>query len=214
MRVRLAVLATLSLGLAGLALDMSRSAPRGAGSNHISPVVFPSEVPAGGTLCEPVTGVPAEAASAQLLIGTYGRPVPAIRLSFLTAGGRPVAYGSLVRRGPQGTLAIPLEHAKGAGPATRACLRIGAHARVAVAGEGVAPGPGSETLNGKPHAGLFALAYERPGRETWWQLLPTLVKRFGLGKASFFGDWTLPFLALLLVGVWTATVRLLLRELK
>ena len=37
--------------------------------------------------------------------------------------------------------------------------------------------------------------------------------RFGLGKASFFGDWTLPAVALLLLGVWVGTVRLLLREL-
>jgi hypothetical protein len=40
-----------------------------------------------------------------------------------------------------------------------------------------------------------------------------LTRRFGLGKASFFGDWTLPVAALLLLGVWVATVRLLAREL-
>jgi hypothetical protein len=34
-----------------------------------------------------------------------------------------------------------------------------------------------------------------------------------LGKASFLGEWTLPVLAVLLLGVWIATVRLLAREL-
>ena len=44
-------------------------------------------------------------------------------------------------------------------------------------------------------------------------VLPTLSRRFGLGKASFFGDWTLPVVALILVGLWVAVARLLVREL-
>ena len=55
--------------------------------------------------------------------------------------------------------------------------------------------------------------YLRPGSESWWQLLGVLDERFGFGKATFFGDWTLPVAALLLLGVWVATVRLLIREL-
>ncbi len=54
--------------------------------------------------------------------------------------------------------------------------------------------------------------YLRPGRESWWQLLGTLDQRFGLGKASFFGDWTLPVMALLLLGIWIAAARLLAKE--
>ncbi len=40
-----------------------------------------------------------------------------------------------------------------------------------------------------------------------------LDERFGLGKASLFGDWTLPAMALALLGVWIAAVRLLAKEL-
>jgi hypothetical protein len=57
------------------------------------------------------------------------------------------------------------------------------------------------------------MLYFRQGGETWWQLLPTLTRRFGLGKASLFGDWTLPAVALLLLVVWIGTARLVVREL-
>jgi hypothetical protein len=59
----------------------------------------------------------------------------------------------------------------------------------------------------------MAVVYLRPGRESWWQLLPTLSRRMGFGKALFFGTWTLPVAALLLLGLWIAVGRLLLREL-
>jgi len=74
-------------------------------------------------------------------------------------------------------------------------------------------GPGSEQVAGVPQPGRISVVYLRPGSESWWQLLPTLSQRFGLGKASFFGDWTLATVALLLLGVWVGTVRLLRREL-
>jgi hypothetical protein len=68
-------------------------------------------------------------------------------------------------------------------------------------------------VDGSQQPGRISLLYLRAGSETWWQLLPTLARRFGLGKASFFGAWTLPLAALLLLGVWVSAVRLLLREL-
>jgi hypothetical protein len=75
-------------------------------------------------------------------------------------------------------------------------------------------GPGgTEVVNGQRQPGDISLLYTRQGSESWWQLLPTLVTRFGVGKASFFGDWTLPVIAFLLLAVWAAVVRLLLREL-
>jgi hypothetical protein len=64
-------------------------------------------------------------------------------------------------------------------------------------------------VDGKPQPGRIDVVYLRPGRESWWQLLPTLDQRFGLGKASFFGGWTLPALALALLCVWIAAARLL-----
>jgi hypothetical protein len=73
--------------------------------------------------------------------------------------------------------------------------------------------PIAEVVDGSQQPGRISLLYLRAGSESWWQLLPTLSRRFGLGKASFFGAWTLPLAALLLLGVWVSAVRLLLREL-
>jgi hypothetical protein len=106
---------------------------------------------------------------------------------------------------------IPLTQSSDLPLASRACLHVSGTAKVALAGE---YGPGNpETIDGKPQAASISLIYLRRGRESWWQLLPTLDTRFGLGKASLFGDWTLPVLAALLLAVWAATIRLVWREL-
>ena len=58
------------------------------------------------------------------------------------------------------------------------------------------------------------MLYLRAGEESWWQLIPTLSERFGLGKAPLYGAWSLLLAALLLLGVWIAVFRLLARELR
>jgi hypothetical protein len=212
-RVRVVLAVSLTLALGAVALDMSGSAPRTAGSNHVSPSVFAATVPPHGELCEPVVPVPSDAARVQLLIGTFGRPVPVLDVRYLDASGAVVASGRLAAGGREGLVTIPLSESRGAELATRACLRVGGSSKVVFGGEGGPVSAGSEVVNGAPQGGLVSLLYLRSGSESWWQLLPTLARRFGFGKASLFGDWTLPVLALLLAGVWFAAARVLLREL-
>lgn len=209
---RLALGLALALVLAVLALDMSGSAPRGAGSDHNNPAVFAATVPGGGTLCQPIVPLPGDVARAQLLIGTYGHPVPALQLTFSGAGGA-VAGGALPAGGKEGTVVIPV-HRTGSALASSFCLHVGGRSSVALGGEGGPIGASSELVNGVAQGGRVSLLYLRAGSESWWQLLPSLDHRFGLGKASFFGGWTLPVLALMLLGVWIAAVRLLLRTLR
>lgn len=209
---RLALGLALALVLAVLALDMSGSGPRSAGSDHNNPAVFAATVPGGGTVCQPIVPLPVDVARAQLLIGTYGHPVPALALSFSGAGGA-VASGSRGAGGAEGTVTIPVHRVSG-GVASSFCLHVGGRSTVALGGEGGPIGASSELVNGVAEGGRVSLLYLRAGNESWWQLLPSLDHRFGLGKASFFGDWTLPVLALLLIGVWIAAVRLLLRSLR
>jgi hypothetical protein len=216
------------LALAALVLDMSGSAPRGAGSDHNNPAIFAAVVPGGGTLCQPIVGLSGDAARAQLLIGTYGHPTPALRLSFTDAGGATLAAGSLPAGLPEGLITIPFHHLTGppthppppgaggggGGEVNRFCLTVGGHTNVALGGEGGPIGPSSELVDGAAQGGRVSLLYLRAGSESWWQLLPALDRRFGLGKAGFFGDWTLPFAALALACVWGLVIRLLLRELR
>jgi hypothetical protein len=212
-RVRVVLAVALVLALGAVVLDMSGSAPRTAGSNHIGTPVLAATVPPRGELCEPVLPPPSDVARVQLLIGTFGHPVPALDLRYLDASGATVAHGHLAAGGIEGLVTLPLQQSRGVGGATRACLRVQGPSKIALGGEGGPASAASEKVDGVPEGGLVSLIYLRSGSESWWQLLPTLARRFGLGKAPFFGEWTLPVLVLALAGVWFGATRLLLREL-
>ena len=175
----------------GLAVDMSRSAARTAGSDRVSPQQFSAIVPGGGVVCQPIQGLPYDAARARILIGTYGRALPPVGLRFLDASGATVAT-SFVAGGRQGYVTFPLTRVPGAGAATKACLHVGGGYHDAIGGNGAGLDAGSELVDGRPQPARITIFYVRRGSESWWQLLPVLDLRFGLAKAPWFGRWTLP----------------------
>lgn len=210
--VRVVLAAGVVIVIAVLVLEMSRSAPRTAGSDHVATPVFSAALPHGGVVCQPVEPPPEAMAAVRLLMGTYGRPVPALAVRFLSVAGVTVSRGTLAPGAREGYLTVPMRRTGELSDAASVCVRVGGASRVVLAGE---RGPGgTETINGKPAPGVISLDYLRPGSESWWQLLPTITTRFGLGKAPFFGDWTLPVMALLLVALWVGTLRLLSGELR
>jgi hypothetical protein len=212
-RVVLAVGVLLVIGL--FVREMSGSASRGAGSDRIRPDTFSVILPAGGTLCETVGPLPDDAARASVLIGTYSRPMPSIDLRFLNAAHQVVASGHLPPGAPanQGYVMVPLHRTGPAISVATACLHVGGSAHYAIGGESGPVTPISAVVNGKQESGSISIFYYRAGSESWWQLLPTLDQRFAFGKATFFGSWTLPVMALLVIVVWIGAVRLLRREL-
>jgi hypothetical protein len=191
---------------------MSGRAPRTAGSDHVSALIFAAAIPGDGTLCQAMGALSADAARVQMVIGTYGRPVPPLVIRFEAENAELVARG-LLTGAREGPVTIPLTHISAARPSTRACIHVNGNTKVVIGGEGVPVSAGAELVNGRQRPGRISLLYFRSGNESWWQLLPTLSTRFGLAKTPIFGDWTLPFVALMLLGVWMGTVRLLLREL-
>jgi hypothetical protein len=212
-RVRLVLGVALAVVAGALILDASGHAVRGAGSDHSSPTVFTPTVPPGGVVCQPAAFLPDDAARVQILVGSFGRPVPDLRLRFLDAGNTEIATGHLPAGAREGIVTIPLRHAHAARTATSVCITAGRTSPIALGGETGPINPSSEQIDGRQQPGRISLLYFRPGAESWWHLLPELTRRFGLGKASFFGDWTLPVAALLLLSVWVAAIRLLAREL-
>jgi hypothetical protein len=213
-RVRVVLAVALVAAVGALVLDMSRAAPRTAGSDHTASVGFVATLEAGQELCQPGMVLPGDTGRIQVLIGTYGAPVPALGTRFLAANGALVARGAIAAGAAQGEVTVPVSYPHGTTVAGSLCLHVGAGAgKTVIGGDVFNPGSDSEQVDGKPQPGRIAVAYVRPGSESWWELLPTLSTRFGLGKASFFGDWALLAAALALLGVWVATVRLLLREL-
>lgn len=211
MRLRVALAVALLCVLGVFALEMSGSAPRLASTNHVDAREFVATIPPHGTLCQPGVLLPPEAASVQTLIATYHRPVPTLAISFV-ARGRTVTSGRLSAGAKQGYVTVPLHYPHGPTLAGTLCIRMDNGHRIVVGGEPFAVSPSTERVDGQPQAGSIAISFMRPGSESWWQLLPTLIGRFTYGKSAFFGDWTLPLAALLLLLVWIATIRLLAGE--
>lgn len=209
---RAVIVAGVLLIIGTLALDMSGSAPRLAGSNGIRVEVFSTVAPGGATVCEVVGALPRGTGGAKLLIGTYNRPLPLVRIRFLDASGSAVALGD-VRGGRQGYVSIPLRRRGAFSAAKRACVRIGGHFGIALGGIRAASKPVDEVIDGSPAPGLFSIYYLRADSQTWWQFLPLLDLRFGLGKAPFFSRWALPVVAGLALLVCAGAIALLWREL-
>jgi hypothetical protein len=213
-RVRVVLAIALLLTAGALALDMSGRAPRIAGTDHVDPLVFAATVPGGHELCQPGMVLPPDAASLSMLVGTFGRPVPPLAVRFLDQRGALVARGSPAPGTREGRVTVPLSRTRGAAVGGTLCLANRGRTQIVLGGESVAAGVGSVRVDGRVLPGRIGVAYLRPGRESWWHLLPTVDERFGLGKASFFGDWTLPAVALALAGVWAYALWLLVRELR
>lgn len=201
------------LTVAVLVWEMSGAAPRTAGSNRLSPVVLAASVPGKGVLCQPVGPLPPDAARVRMLVVPHGPP-PALGAVFTDAAGAIVAAGKAPAGALAGKVTIALNRTPGARPASNFCLYVGSSTAVDLGGERGPINRDSERVNGKQQAGDISLIYLRRGSETWWDLLPVLTRRFGLGKASIFGTWTLPAVAALVLCVWVGTVRLLARELR
>ena len=202
MRVRVVLGVACALVVGALVLEMSGAAPRIADTDHLNPVGFFSSMQGGQELCQPQMLLPGDAQRVQLLLGTYGPPVPALAVRFLDTDGRVVSRGRIPAGAPQGTAVNG-----------SLCVRAGGTRKLVIAGDIVVPGPAADEVQGKLEGGRMAVTYLRPGRESWWQLLPTLSERMGFGKAPFFGTWSLPVAALLLLGLWICVGRLLVREL-
>ncbi len=212
MRVRVVLAVALALVAGALVLDMSGRAPRMAGTDHTSPVGFVATLHSGQELCQPGMVLPGDTQRVQVLVGTYGPPVPELTTRFLGSGSRLLAEGRLPAGAAQGDVTIPISYLQGGSVGGTLCIAVKGGKKTVLGGNAFTAGPDSEQIAGAPQPGRITVLYLRPGRESWWQLLPTLSRRFGLGKASFFGDWTLAAAALALLGVWVATVRLLWRE--
>jgi len=202
-----------AVAVGALAINMSGAAPRIADTDHLNPVGFFTSMLGGQEMCQPQMLLPDDAQRVEVLIGTYGYPVPALAVRFIDSAGKLVAGGYIPPGSSQGNVAVPVAYPHGRTVNGRLCIHAGGHRKLVIAGDIVVPGPAADNVQGRVEAGRIAVVYLRPGRESWWQLLPTLSRRMGFGKAPFFGTWTLPAAALLLVGLWIGVGRLLVREL-
>jgi len=188
--------AGLALLLVAVAVTLAQSAPRSAGSNSVPRLTAVTTLAGADRHCQAAETVPADTGALRLLIGTYGRPAPAIRVTVRRSGGRPVTSGALPDGGREGQVDIPVRHVESSKPGVRVCISVAGGGRTVLYGS-------SDRVH---------LEWLRPGAESWLALLPTVTHRFALGKWNPLGSLLLPALALLLVAAWVASARLVLRE--
>lgn len=182
-----------------LALVLGDSERRQAGSNYVPEFAEALTLTGTEEHCQGRQVVPKDAAALRLLIGTYGRPSPTLRVR-VRADGSPVSRGELPAGGPEGHVVV------GVTPVDRTIS--GAIVCVSVQ----APKSRRTVLYGT--LGEVRFEWLREGRESWFELLPTVVHRFALGRANPIGGWLLPFAALLLALSGALALRLMLRELR
>lgn len=219
-RVRIALGLAIVATLVGLAVNMSGSAPRLAGDDHVRwpAILLGDAVNGGGRVC--VTGLilPDDAERMVMTIGNVvAAPFPLARITArFSAAGRTVTSGVLrVGATPGEFVSIPLRYPHGASVVGTLCLHVGGHRALHFGGEPVPIAAQSgTTVDGVAQTARPSILYYRPGSESWWQLLGALDFRFGLGKSPIFGDWTLPLLVLAMAALGLGVVRLLVRELR
>ena len=210
MRVRVVLGVALALVAIAVVVALSQRGDRRAGTNLVPVMGVPVELPGGGRACQ-VTRLVDDAQRVELFVDAGGRRAPALAVTFAGPDGATVARGHRPAGAAQGAVVVPLDRrVNGNQLSATFCVRNEGGRRIALGGAPTAP-DAAATVGGRPAGGVVAIAYLRPGRESWWDLLPTIASRFGVGKAPWFGAWTLPFATLLLLGAWGGAIRLLLR---
>jgi len=208
MRLGLVAAVAVSLVLVGLAVVLTPSQPRLAGSNGVTPAAFTVVVPAGATVCQEGQTVPAGTGALRFLAGTYdlpGGPV-AVRIQTagrtVTAGARSAAFGN-------GELVVPVRRvAEGVSPA-RVCLRNGGRGRLALAG---LPNPGAgPVVAGRPQDGPATIEFLRAGNRSGWALIPSVAERAGRARGGLTSGWAFWGALVLLAAAWGVAIAVVVR---
>jgi len=194
--VRAVVAGGFALLLVALAVTLLQSSPRSAGSNYVTELEEVAKLRGADRRCQDDESLPADTGALRLLIGTYGRPAPDLRVVVRRPGGQVVTSGALPGGGPEGHVDIPVRELDGGEGGVRVCVVVGEGGRTVLYGS----------------AGRLHLEWLRPGSESWLELLPTVAHRFALGRWNPLGSLLLPAVALLLIATWFGAARLVLRE--
>jgi hypothetical protein len=199
MAVRAVLAAGFVLLLAALGVTLSHAESRQAGGNQVPEVGEVVKRRGTWRKCQGPEIVPKDAAKLRLLVGTYGRPTPELRVTARARGRGIVTSGVLPAGGREGHVDIPVRRVGEAQVGDRVCVSVRGRSRARTVLYGA--------------AGRLRLDWFREGSESWFELLPTIAHRFGLAKANPVGPFLLPLAALILLVGWVATARLVLREL-
>jgi hypothetical protein len=201
-----------ALGLAGivvmLAVLLGHGERRRSGTDVTPNGAFVGLVGAGQEACQEQEPLPADTSAVRMTIGTRGLPGPAIHVTLSQPDGLVVTFGGLGPGWHQGAVTIPVKHISQPMEGLRACLRDAGPAQILLAGTTPDPGYHFE-VSGSTFEGRLRYDYLRPGRESWFELLPTLAYRSTIAKSDLVRHWAWAgaiALMLLAAGFAVATV--------
>lgn len=138
-------------------------------------------------------------------------PLPALAVTIDGATGR-LGTGMLPRGMASGAAVVPLARVVRGTQAATICISNPGPGEVSFGGSAPSQGPPIEG-GGSPPGAHVRIEYMRPGRESWAQLLPTLVHRFSLGKSDLLRRWeAAAALILMLVAVVLGARTMLVEE--
>ena len=199
---------TLSGGLALIAVavlvTLSRSPPVLAGTNSVAPDLFVAATNGNAVYCQAGERLPAGTTAIRLWVNTNISPPTQVA----------VLAGSLVlTRGRQQpgrlatTIAIPVTPLARTFSDVKVCFKLGpAVEQVRLLG-----GEVPHSRPGEPPVKI-RVEYLRAGRSTWWDLVRSIARRIGLGRAPS-GTWAVLVPVVSMAAAILLTVWLLLREL-
>lgn len=189
-RTRLALACAALILLGAIAVVLTQSAPRRSGVNGIPPATFEAVLGAGEAACQSGELIPGHTAALRATIGTYGLPGPRVDVT-VTGPGGPVTRGGLARGWRQGVVSLPVALVRQTMPNAQVCLRNQGPSRIAIAGSGpYQPALELRGPHGTRHVAVgLRFEYMRPGRESWFSLLPTLWHRMTLAKGDLVRHW-------------------------
>jgi hypothetical protein len=206
-----AAVASLAILLA-LAAVLTQSSHHRTDTNGFERAIG-AKLPPRAITCQPNEQIPAGTGRVGFYADSLGAHDGPLEVTVSTASGATLARAPVSARvfdpGARTTAAIPaMRHAvEGA----HVCITNTGRGSPAVYGS-PAPSPdGAATApTGVPQTARWLrlhLDYQQPEESSWWSFAPTVARRFGLVKATFFGTWTLwatvvALLALCLGSVW------------
>jgi hypothetical protein len=191
-----------------LAVVLGQKTQRRSGTDLTPNGSFVASIAPHRQTCQGGELLPADTSAVRATIGTYGKPGPRLEVTLTGPQGQPLTSGELAPGWRQGVVELPLKHVSTASAGVRLCLRNLGPGPIAIAG--ALPDPGeSMDVEGRPVEGRLRYDYLRPGRESWLQLLPTIVYRWTLAKGGIIRHWgwaAVLVLMFLAIGLATRTI--------
>lgn len=199
--------------VAALAIALLQRGERLSGTNLAPDEAFVVNVKAGQEACQGEELLPADTAAVRVAIETFGHPGPPLGVLVRSAGGRVLTSGSLPAGWREGAVRVPVDRVRVPAANATVCLRdreaASGHREIALGGTGFAEGFSVQLAGRSILSARLRYEYLRPGRESWYELLPAIVHRFSLAKAQFLRHWEwvaalLLVLATIAVALWVA----------